>query len=104
MYFHLEDCIPRRKSGKILVFLKKTFKVHGNNEFHFANDENKIFKTISSCQFSKLKEMEKKLEETDGLQEHLYAQICEASILKYQSADLGIDDVIYTDEVVGDEL
>jgi recombination protein RecA len=49
------------------------------------------------------KDFEKKLEETDGLQEHLYAQICEASILKYQSADLGIDDVVYTDEVVGDE-
>ena len=49
------------------------------------------------------KDFEKKLEETDGLQEHLYDQICDASILKYQSADLGIDDVIYTDEVVGDE-
>ena len=46
---------------------------------------------------------EKKLEEVDGLQDHLYDQICEASILKYQSADLGIDDVEYTDEVVGDE-
>ena len=49
------------------------------------------------------KDFEKKLEETDGLQEHLYDQICEASILKYQSVDLGIDDVVYTDEVVGDE-
>jgi recombination protein RecA len=49
------------------------------------------------------KDFEKKLEETDGLQEHLYDQICEVSILKYQSKDLGIDDVVYTDEVVGDE-
>ena len=49
------------------------------------------------------KDFEKKLEEHDGLKEHLYDKICEASILKYQSADLGIDDVIYTDEVVGDE-
>ena len=49
------------------------------------------------------KDFEKKLEEVDGLQDHLYDQICEASILKYQSADLGIDDVVYTDEVVGDE-
>ncbi len=45
----------------------------------------------------------KKLEEHDGLKEHLYDLICEASILKYQSVDLGIDDVEYTDEVVGDE-
>ena len=49
------------------------------------------------------KDFEKKLEENDGLKEHLYDQICEASILKYKSADLGIDDVVYTDEVVGDE-
>ena len=49
------------------------------------------------------KDFEKKLEEVDGLQDHLYDQICEASIMKYQSADLGIDDVVYTDEVVGDE-
>ena len=49
------------------------------------------------------KDFEKKLEEVDGLQDYLYDEICEASILKYQSADLGIDDVVYTDEVVGDE-
>jgi recombination protein RecA len=49
------------------------------------------------------KDFEKKLDEVDGLQEHLYDLICEASILQYQSADLGIDDVEYTDEVIGDE-
>ena len=49
------------------------------------------------------KDFEKKLEENNGLKEHLYDKICDASILKYQSADLGIDDVEYTDEVVGDE-
>ena len=49
------------------------------------------------------KDFDKKLKETDGLQEHLYDLICEASILKYQSKDLGIDDVVYTDEVIGDE-
>jgi recombination protein RecA len=48
------------------------------------------------------KDFEKKLEENDGLKEYLYDLICEVSILKYQSADLGIDDVVYTDEVVGD--
>jgi hypothetical protein len=49
------------------------------------------------------KDFEKKLEEHDGLKEYLYDKICDASILKYQSADLGIDDVEYTDEVVGDD-
>ncbi len=49
------------------------------------------------------KDFDKKLEEVDGLQEHLYDLICEASILQYQSSDLGIDDVEYTDEVIGDE-
>ena len=48
------------------------------------------------------KDFEKKLEENDGLKEYLYDKICDVSILKYKSADLGIDDVIYTDEVVGD--
>ena len=49
------------------------------------------------------KDFETKLEENDGLKEHLYDLICEVSILKYQSKDLGIDDVVYTDEVVGVE-
>ena len=48
------------------------------------------------------KDFEKKLEENDGLKEYLYDKICDVSILKYKSADLGIDDVIYTNEVVGD--
>ena len=48
------------------------------------------------------KDFEKKLEEHDGLKEYLYDKICDVSILKYKSADLGIDDVVYTDEVVGD--
>ena len=48
------------------------------------------------------KDFEKKLEENDGLKEYLYDKICDVSILKYKSADLGIDDVTYTDEVVGD--
>ena len=49
------------------------------------------------------KDFEKKIEENDGLKEYLYDKICDVSILKYKSADLGIDDVVYTDEVVGDE-
>ena len=43
------------------------------------------------------------LEKNPELEEHLYKQICDASILKYQTEELGIDDVEYTDEVVGDE-
>ena len=37
------------------------------------------------------------------LKEYCYKQICDASILKYDSNQLGIDDVVDTDEVV-DEL
>ena len=48
------------------------------------------------------KDFEKKIEENDGLKEYLYDKICDVSILKYKSADLGIDDVVYTDEVVSD--
>jgi len=43
------------------------------------------------------------LEKNPELEGHLYKQICDASILKYQTEELGIDDVEYTDEVVGDE-
>ena len=48
------------------------------------------------------KDFKKVLEERPELEEHLYDKICEASILKYQTEELGIDDVEYTDEVVGD--
>ena len=82
--------------GSWLTVLKdhKLLKIAG--AWYTLNFEGKDIKFQS-------KDFEKKLEETDGLQEHLYAQICEASILKYQSKDLGIDDVVYTDEVVGDD-
>ena len=43
------------------------------------------------------------LNENDQLREFCYQQICEACILKYDSKQLGIDDVNETDEVV-DEL
>jgi len=49
------------------------------------------------------KDFKKVLEERPELEEYLYDKICEASILKYQTEELGIDDVEYTDEVVGDE-
>jgi recombination protein RecA len=49
------------------------------------------------------KDFKKVLEERPELEDYLYDKICEASILKYQTEELGIDDVEYTDEVVGDE-
>jgi len=49
------------------------------------------------------KDFENILLENPDLKEYCYKQICEASILKYDSKELGIDDVVDTDEVV-DEL
>ena len=49
------------------------------------------------------KDFKKVLDERPELEEYLYGKICDASILKYQTEELGIDDVEYTDEVVGDE-
>ena len=39
----------------------------------------------------------------DELREYCYSRICEACILKYDSQELGIDDVTETEETV-DEL
>ena len=49
------------------------------------------------------KDFEKLMEENSELREFCYQQICEACILKYDSGELGIDDVTETDQVV-DEL
>ena len=49
------------------------------------------------------KDFKKVLDERPELEDYLYEKICDASILKYQTEELGIDDVEYTDEVVGDE-
>ena len=49
------------------------------------------------------KDFKKVLEEKPELEDYLYEKICDASILKYQTEELGIDDVEYTNEVVGDE-
>ena len=69
----------------------------------------KLFRAQYTVQFEgedikfQSKDFKKVLEERPELEEHLYDKICEASILKYQTEELGIDDVEYTDEVVGDE-
>jgi len=49
------------------------------------------------------KDFQNKLEEDDELKHYCYNRICEARILKYDSKQLGIDDVVETDETV-DEL
>ncbi len=47
------------------------------------------------------KDWAEKLEDEE-FKEHCYKLICEKVILKYSKADLGIDDVVVTDEVLGD--
>ena len=47
------------------------------------------------------KDWAEKLEDTE-FKEHCYKLICDKVILKYSKADLGIDDVVVTDEVLGD--
>ena len=49
------------------------------------------------------KDFKELMESNDGLRNHLYKQICEKSILQYQTGKVGIDDVEYTKEVIGDE-
>ena len=50
------------------------------------------------------KDFEKKLEELDGLKDEIYAQICEAYILRYKPGeDIGIDDVEISEEFVNEE-
>ena len=49
------------------------------------------------------KDFEKLMLENSELKDYCYKQICEACILKYDSKELGIDDVEQTDEVM-DEL
>ena len=43
-----------------------------------------------------------KLLEDDEFRSHCYDMICDKVILKYAKADLGIDDVLITEEVFGD--
>ena len=49
------------------------------------------------------KDFEELMNTNDELREYCYSRICEACILKYDSQELGIDDVTETEEVV-DEL
>lgn len=49
------------------------------------------------------KDFKELMESNDGLRNHLYKQICEKTILQYKKGNIGIDDVEYTKEVIGDE-
>ena len=49
------------------------------------------------------KDFKELMETNDGLRNHLYKQICEKCILEYQKGKVGIDDIEYTGEVIGDE-
>ena len=49
------------------------------------------------------KDFKELMENNDGLRNHLYKQICEKCILEYQKGKVGIDDIEYTGEVIGDE-
>jgi len=49
------------------------------------------------------KDFEELMLSNSELKDYCYIQICEACILKYDSKELGVDDVVETDEVV-DEL
>ena len=49
------------------------------------------------------KDFKELMETNDGLRNHLYKQICEKCILEYQKGNVGIDDIEYTGEVIGDE-
>jgi recombination protein RecA len=49
------------------------------------------------------KDFKELMESNDGLRNHLYKQICKKTILQYKKGNIGIDDVEYTKEVIGDE-
>ena len=49
------------------------------------------------------KDFKELMESNDGLRNHLYKQICEKTILQYKKGNIGIDDVEYTKEIIGDE-
>ena len=49
------------------------------------------------------KDFEELINTNPSLKDYCYSQICDACILKYDSKELGVDDVTETDEVV-DEL
>lgn len=49
------------------------------------------------------KDFKELIDSNPELKEHLYNLICKECILKYQTTELGIDDVEYDDVVLGDD-
>ena len=49
------------------------------------------------------KDFKELMESNDGLRNHLYEKICEKAILQYKTGNVGIDDVQFTKEAIGDE-
>ena len=49
------------------------------------------------------KDFKELMETNDGLRNHLYEKICEKAILQYKTGNVGIDDVQFTKEAIGDE-
>ena len=89
--------------GSWLTVMKdhKIVKVAG--AWYTLNDvDMKTGEVIKEHKFQS-KDFQNKLEEDDELKHYCYNRICEARILKYDSKQLGIDDVEETDSVV-DEL
>ena len=93
---------------KLLLGLSRKSFLQLNND----NPSDRLFSSIGMQAISvyngidiifQSKDFENLLLENPDLKEYCYNQICEACILKYDSSELGIDDVSETDEVV-DEL
>ena len=93
-----KDIIPKEQFTNILeeIYLKES-------ESQFNKIKNSDYQEILSEHKFQSKGFQNKLEEDDELKHYCYNRICEARILKYDSKQLGIDDVVETDETV-DEI
>jgi len=76
-----------------LDFLKQHKLISAAGAWYTINYKNKDLKFLS-------KDFEKLLDQTDGLADHLYSEICKYAILKYKTEDLGIDDIFVDDEII----
>ena len=81
--------------GSWLVVMKEHGIVKTSGAWYSMTDHNGDEVKFQS------KEWADKLKDED-FKAHCYKLICDKVILKYEKADLGIDDVIQTDEVLGD--
>jgi hypothetical protein len=82
--------------GGWLTVLKEHNLIKQGGAWYTVNYNGKDVKFLS-------KEFELKLAEVDGLKNYLYDLICDKMVLQYKTANLGIDDVQFTEDVTGDE-